>query len=133
MVPIKEESVSRMITEGNPVRVKGRVQHAVLRLAFVCDWSRGRAAAGRGDRWSVDVASGRCVGVSAEPVLKVVKLRSCRGHTMFSCALLARCIHSRGGQVGQSGQPLFLQLGSHAPLHESWPRPRVLGFSPLVR
>jgi len=63
-----------MITEDNPVRVvKGRVQRAVLRLAFVCDWSRSRAAAGRGDRWSVDVASGRCVGVSAEPVLKVVK------------------------------------------------------------
>ncbi len=68
MVPIKEEGISRVITEGNPVRVKGRVQPAVLRLAFVCDWSGVRAAAGRGDRRSVDVTSGRCVGVSAEPV-----------------------------------------------------------------
>ncbi len=59
MIPIEEESVSRMVTKGDPVRVKARVQHAVLRLAFVCNLSRGRATAGRGDRWSVDVASGR--------------------------------------------------------------------------
>ncbi len=73
MVPIEEEGISRVVTEGNTVRVKGRVKPAVLRFTFICDWSGVRAAGGRGDRGSVDVASRHCVGVSAEPVLKVVK------------------------------------------------------------
>ncbi len=74
MVPIKEEGISGMVAEGDTVRVEGREHPAVFRFTFICSWFGVRSAAGGGGgRRSVYVASGRCVGVSAESVLKVVK------------------------------------------------------------
>ena len=62
-----------MVTEGDTVGVEGRVHSAIFRFAFICGRFGNRSAAGGGGRRSVDVASGRCVGVSSESVLKVVE------------------------------------------------------------